>query len=1118
MAERRCSIANRSTDLDRLQDSAIEACGDPVSLVTEFQDVAASYRSHIAVCSDTWQATYDELNATANRLAHALIKRGCAPGDRVAILMQHDTPQIAALLGALKAGQIVVTLSPTDSVNRLGQVMEDAAPGLLITDRPNHRVAEEVAKANCQLVCYDDEARYGPAHNPGIVSALSAPAHLVLTSGSTGRPKGVQQTHGQILRQTVGYTRATRLTSNDRLTLLAALSGGQGVATMWTALLNGAALFPFSVGESSILALADWITRRGITVYFSSASLFRKLTSSLDQNVTFPHVRAVRLSSETVTSEDFKSFQQRFSEKCTFVHTLASSEIGLIAFSRLLHDDSVAEGRIPVGHPVDELEIRLLDEHGEDVAQGQVGEIVVRGRHMSAGYWQDAPLTSERFFEVGDGSGTQVVHTGDLGRFGHNGMLEFVGRKDSRVKIRGYSVEPAEVEAAITKIPGVKAAAIVTLRGSHGQPQLAAHVVTDEGHPHNARTLRKALRSLLPSYMVPSTFVFVDQFPLTSHGKIDRAQLSASATPTRAMTSQPFPLTETEQKLVSIWEQVLDVAGIGIDDDFFDLGGDSLIAAVMSTRLHEAFGLEIQIGTLFDFPILSELARTIDDSRQFETRNTFASPVQRSQADTIIPLTYNQESVWHLARTTDSATVPIISRCSRITGPLDVKVLTKCIRALFQRHEMLRTSFSMVNGHPAQIVHEASEVPLGFYDFGGDRDAEAKARQVWKAEAARTFDLTKPPLVFFTLIRLSDNDHWLVYTAHSILLDALSWGIFFSDLARVYEAALNKQDISPLDPPAPRYSDYARWQRHVLHTDGTRYAQMLAWWTDDVLTASYPDHALYRKAMLWCMSALRLKHPLLRKIVGTTLRTVLWAPLPPRSELPFKRDIPAKGADPLEGVIRRRLNSITMRRLNDLARQESATEYTALLAAYVALLASEMNNANVVVYSALSNRNRPGTAGLFGSCATPAMLMFRCDDNLTFRNLLQLVRDRLRIIQQYADLPCDRVHREMRSWKIKMPQGRAILSTVRGHACLRCANIEIVNRSGVMVSVMPRDFNVIFDNASEEENCSVLFNAEIYDPAKVHRFTERFNKFLDVVSCQPDTRVNELIARLEEGK
>jgi amino acid adenylation domain-containing protein len=1073
------------------------------SIPVSFERVVAAHGSRLAVCSSTWQASYDQLNATANRVAHALIRQGGSTGDRIAVLMQHDAPQVAAVLGILKAGRIAVTLAHSEAASRLEQLIDDAAPALILTDK-TPEAASAIASTKSRLVSYEEVISNGPTHNPELFIAPNATAHLVFTSGSTGRPKGVQQTHGQILRQTLGYTRATELTCEDRLTLLGSLSGGHGVGTMWTALLNGAALFPFSVIANSAGAFAEWIDSREITAYFSSASLFRHLMQSLGDAARFPRVRVVRLSSEPATFEDFKSFQRHFSEHCIFVHTLASSEIGLIAYLRLSWHDIVSEGRIPVGRPVEGVDIRLLDDRGRPVTQGRIGEIVARSRHMSSGYWQNEALTSERYSHESEGAGFTVVHTGDLARLDANGMLEFIGRKGSRVKIRGYTVEPAEVERAICKIPGIAQVVVSASERRAGQPQLAAQVIVRKGYVHNPQSLRQLLRGKLPSYMIPAAFVFRDEFPLTAHGKIDHARLSDAHTPVRIGDVTDYPRTETERQLVDIWERALDVTGVGRNDDFFDLGGDSLMAAVASAHIHAVLRIEISISAFSDNPVLADLARVIDDLGP----STPPSPARERRVPNQLPLSFNQEAYWLTSQIAELAPKHTMSRCSRIVGALDRNVLADCIAEICRRHEMLRTNFSIVNGQPVQIVHAPSERPMTFHDFAGDAQAEQKALRLWKEEATWVFDLANQPLASFTLIRLSEREHWLLYTHHHIVSDGWSWSIFFRELAQLYEARANGL-MKPKQNLSQQYSDYTVWQHTAMDPDGASYRDALAWWANYILTASYPSKTGYREALLRCIGRFHPRRRLIKPILGLLLRWFYRVPLLPRITLPFQRPAPLPHLDASEGVLEWGIPGEVSTRLDDLARQTGATSYMVRLAAYMALLAVETNDPNVVLYTALTNRSRAATRDVFGFCASPTIIMVRCEGEQSFRQLLLRVRDRMRSLQAYADLPYDRVYRELREWKIKMPQGRSMLSAAWSHPDIHCGGIKITCLPSRAVNAMPAGFDVKVDFANEQRNCQVLFDASLYDPQGVHNFIRRFERLLDLVSQHPDRALSE---------
>ena len=431
-----------------------------------------------------WEPTYRELNETANRLAHRLIACGVASGDRVAILMSHDAPLVAAVLGILKAGSIVVALDPGDPVSRLKMLVEDAEPSVIVTDVQNRKLAAEFGHPGCNILNFESETATGPVQNPSIEIPPEQTAFLTYTSGTTGRPKGVMQTHRQLRRAAAAHTEAMQYTENDRIPLFAMVSTGQGAAGLWWILLNGAMLCPFSLKTRGIAGLADWIIDRGLTVYVSSASIFRTLAKTIDDRLVFANVRAVRLASEAVTADDFRAFRQHFPRTSIFVHTLSSSETSNIAWSRWTQDDNVPEGALPVGHFSRDMDVSLLGDDGQPVARGEVGEIVVKSRYLANGYWRDPELTAERFSADLDGNGTRLVRTGDRGRINADGLLEFCGRKDDRIKIRGNRIELLDIERALERLPGIDRAAVVAVARDNHEPMLVAFVVKNERMRH----------------------------------------------------------------------------------------------------------------------------------------------------------------------------------------------------------------------------------------------------------------------------------------------------------------------------------------------------------------------------------------------------------------------------------------------------------------------------------------------------------------------------------------------------------------------------------------------------------------------------------------------------------
>jgi amino acid adenylation domain-containing protein len=583
------------------------------SLPECFAQIVARHPSRPAIGPGEWRPTYAELNAAANRLAHVLLTRGGAPGDRVALLMRHDAPLIAAILAVLKAGRIVVVLNPGDPPARLKQILEDAGPGAIIADSANHELAGQIVEKNQRIVRFEEHLT-GPAHDPEIKVAPEAIAFIIFTSGSTGRPKGVMQSHRSIRHNVFRLSRGMRLQAEDRISLLAAPSGGQGLSTLWCALLNGAALCPFPTMEKGVTGLSEWIKEGKITVFISSVSIFRHFIRSLKDGEDFPAVRLVRFGSEPATADDLAALRKHFPAQCVLLNSLSSTETGNITQHLFMPGDGVAPGRLPTGWVVPGIELRLLDEQGREVGEGEIGEITVASQFLSPGYWRNESLTAERFSNDHGPGNDRSFHTGDLGRRTADGSLMFMGRKDARVKIHGYRIELSEIEDALVHQPEVEGAVVGTFETPNNDAQLVAYVVPRPGRECTAETLRRILRSTLPGYMVPASFVFLEKFPLTPHGKIDRQALRTLARkPNTLRGHRPKPRDFIEGKLAQIWEAILEISPIGRHDDFFDLGGTSIQSAQVLARIDEEYGTSLPPSTLVEHETIEKLAALLTD-------------------------------------------------------------------------------------------------------------------------------------------------------------------------------------------------------------------------------------------------------------------------------------------------------------------------------------------------------------------------------------------------------------------------------------------------------------------------------------------------------------------------
>jgi amino acid adenylation domain-containing protein len=751
------------------------------ALPAAFEQAVLLHRNRPALGASAWEPTYGELNEAGNRLAHALFRRSSRLEDRVAILMQHDTPAIAAVLAVLKAGKIAAALNPTHPPARLRQLMEDIEPALIVTDVAHLDLASEIAAPACAVICFEDESCHGPDHNPALVIGADQTASLVYTSGSTGRPKGVMKTHRQLIHGACVETDTMGFTADDRIPLFASLSSGQGSTFMWSALLNGARLCPFPIIHLGITGLRAWMIDQQITVYSSTPSIFRNFAKTLGEDVTFPLVHAVRLVSEPAISDDFKLFQKHFSHRCAFIHALGSSETSVFAHWRSSAGDTAPEGRLPVGTPPSGTEILILDETGRPVSRGEVGEVVVKSRYMAAGYWRQPVLTAERF--SGTLGSVRQFRTGDMGRINGKGQLELTGRQDDCIKIRGNRIELSEVECALRRLPGIRQAVVDVIERENKEPILVGYIVADDSHSWSRAGLRTELRSQVPDYMVPSVFLLLESFPLASSGKIDREKIREiyrSFQRGKSMAS----MTTTESLIAKIWADALDLPEIGRDDDFFELGGDSLIASVVAARLHTILGVEIDLETFANCPKLAAFAQFLDSIDKEPSADVKPTASQAAQ----IPLSLFQEHWWLASQVQKESAGQAMAQSYRLLGPLDVELLRDCMTYLAGCHEVLRTSFAIVDGVPVQVIHPPAEVQLPYLDLSGTSDAEARAQLLFKDEAARGFDLFTPPLVRHRLIKLAENEYLLLRTDHHIISDGPSWNIYYRELARVYDA------------------------------------------------------------------------------------------------------------------------------------------------------------------------------------------------------------------------------------------------------------------------------------------------------------------------------------------
>ena len=586
------------------------------SIPDRFEETVRKYSDRIATKTATCTLTYEELNKGANRVARAILCEQGQGAEPVVVLFEHGIQPISAILGVLKAGKFCVPVDPSFPHGRIASILEDSGARLIVTSRQNFSLASQMVNNRSQLLDTDaidadvsDENLYFPI-SPGSFACI------MYTSGSTGDPKGVLQNHRGILHKVMLYTNLLHLCSRDRLTLLHYSCFDGCMLHLFGSLLNGASLFPFDPRLGGGKQLARWLIEEQVTIYHSVPMVLRQMIDALTGEEEFPNLRVIQLGAMPITRGDVELYKKHFSSECILVHTMGSTECGIARHYFIHKASQIAGSTIPVGYAVEDKEVILLDEGGCEVGVGQVGEIAVKSRYLSPGYWRKPQLTLAKFLPDPNGGDQRIYLTGDLGRMEPDSRLFHLGRKDFQVKIRGYKVELNEVEIALLEHPAVKEVAVVGREVPPGDAQIIAYFVPGGEPVPTVSELRSFLTRKLPDYMIPSVFVMLPALPLMLNGKVDRLALPEPGK-SRPELGTPFvaPSTPVEEELSRIWAEVLYLDQVGIRDNFFDLGGHSLAAARVVSQVIKEFQLELPLQSLFQSPTVAEMAVTITENQ-----------------------------------------------------------------------------------------------------------------------------------------------------------------------------------------------------------------------------------------------------------------------------------------------------------------------------------------------------------------------------------------------------------------------------------------------------------------------------------------------------------------------
>ncbi|ACB75255.1 non-ribosomal peptide synthetase [Opitutus terrae] len=931
------------------------------TLVDLLDEAARRWPERTAVVFGEEALSYHELHARADRLAAALRARGVGPEVLVGLLIERSAEMIVGVLGVLKAGGAYLPLDPAYPSDRLAFMIEDAKPRVIVTQRA---LAERVPRtaAGAERLLIDGELDVGAAATGGEQAATLRPEHLaylIYTSGSTGKPKGVAVEHRSLVNAAMAWRVGYGLPAMDvRLLQLASLSFDVFAGDLIRTLTNGGMMVVCDA-ETRLdpAALCELLVRHRITFFESTPGLILPLMEHVRlQGVKLPDLRILVLGSDTLAIGEYRRLLADFGAAMRIVNSYGVTEATIdTSFFESRPGapelEELGEGSTPIGRPMANQELHVLDARLRPCPPGVVGELFIGGAGVARGYHARPELNAERFVccELG-GEPRRLYRTGDLARWRADGNVDFLGRGDWQAKVRGFRVEPGEVEAVLRRHANVRDV-VVGVRVVGGANALVAYVVAAEWTPAEWRA---HVLAELPDYMVPAYWVKLERLPLSPNGKIDRRALPAPGAEAAVRgTAFVAPRTPVEEQLAAIWREVLQVERVGVEDDFFELGGHSLKAMQVATRVQQAFGVRPALRAFFAAPTIAALAQTVGATATGAAQ-VMAIPRAEPRAD--YELSFAQQRLW-LLHQLGGASAYNMPEAYMLNTRLDADALERAFQQLVARHEALRTAFVVVNGEPRQRIHAQVPFALRRIDLSREPAPDERARELADREAAAPFDLTQPPLLRATLVTLGAERCAFLFTMHHIVGDGWSGNVLYRELFALY-AACRAGAPDPLPPLRIHYKDFAVWQKTQ------RFDADEAYW----------------------LTALR----------GAPAALMLPYDFPPRAERDFRGDVVRGAIAPAQLV-----------GLQRLARERRTTVANVVLAVFKLVLFQITKQEDFCVGVSIANRQHADLENLIGFFVNILPVRARLNEAMEFDELLAQVSAAATAAFEHQEYPFD---------------------------------------------------------------------------------------------------------------
>ena len=1095
----------------------------PEAIAVVFDDVVGakhstqqSLKQHLGTnASPLLHITYAELNRRAEQLARYLQTLGVKPDTVVGLCVERSPEMLIGVLGILKAGGAYLPLDPNYPAERLAYMLEDSGAQVLLTqarllaagendERPLRETKDHFAgqitrhASRVTALCLDtDWPLISQSAISNQQSAISPDnlAYLIYTSGSTGQPKGVAMTHRPLANLIHWQLQNTVLPAGARTLQFASLSFDVSFQEIFSTWCSGGAvvLIPDEARRDPIELLRRLDTGAVERLFLPFVALQQIAEAAEARDLTPTHLREVITAGEQLRITPAIASLMGKLKNGRLHNQYGPSETHVVTAFSLDSSPGEWSALPPIGRPINNTQIYLLDSRLQPVPINVPGELYLGGVNLARGYLGRPDLTAEKFIpnpflQKDEGGGMKdeekrrdsfILHpsslrlykTGDLARYLPNGNIEFLGRLDHQVKVRGYRVELGEVEAALNEYPAVRETVVVARDDQAYGKRLVAYIVSAESpNAPSIEELRSFLKARLPDYLLPSAFVFLERLPLTPSGKVNRRALPAPD-PAQRTVGETFvaPRTPAEELLAGIWAQVLKIERVGIHDNFFELGGHSLLATQLVSRVREVFGVELPVRAIFESPTVAGLVGA-KQALPFAT----ASPLRPIAHTSPLPLSFAQQRLWFLDRLEPGSAVYNIPIGIRLSGPLNLSALEHSLNTIVQRHEALRTTFEMNAGQPCQVIKSEQPIVLTCLSLAAlpPPEREVEVQRLAREEAAQPFDLTRGPLLRATILDLAEDERVLLLTMHHIVSDGWSMNVLIREMAALYPAWATSESAESLLPPLPiQYADFAGWQREQLQ--GQILDEQLTYWKEHL------------------------------------------SGIPALLQLPTDRPRPPirtyRGAS-YSGRLPQSLSAA----LAQLSRREGVTLFMTLLAAFQVLLARYSGHASrdIVVGSPIANRNRAEIEGLIGFFVNTLVLRTDLSGQPTFRELLKRVREVTLGAYAHQDLPFEQLVEALQPERtmshsplfqvMLVLQNQPLATEAETWAGLTMEPLEIKS------NVAKFDLTVTLLETPQGLSGRVEYSTDLFDPATIERLWSHFQTLLEGSVANPEQRLGTL--------